>query len=822
MKKRDILAGAWLLVVITLAVVLVVPGKSWSGQDKWPRRFQHPKGTVTMYQPQLEDFKGDKLTAYAAISFQKKDWKQPVFGAVWLEGRVMTDRDTRMCTIDDIKVTDLRFPNAKPEKLEAGKKFLNEEVGDWKVTISLDRLLAALEVVEKERAADQGLLNTPPKIIFRTHPAVLVMVDGDPKLLPMPDSKLMQMVNTPFFIVYDPAERVYYLKGGDTWLSAAKVAGPWKDVESLPPALKTLTARLAEKKTAGTKQGGREIPKKGVKKQAGEMPETIVSTVPAELLVTEGEPQYTPIPDTNLLFVSNTENNIFLDTGSQEYYTLLSGRWFGSKSLQEGPWSYVAPDKLPQDFAKIPPGSAKGFVLASVAGTQLAREAVLDNSIPQTAVIQKDKAALEVKYAGDPKFEKIPGTTLEYAVNTGTAVFQEGTKYYAVNQGVWYEADSPNGPWQVCATPPKEVNNLPASNPHYNAKYVKVYSSTDDTVTVGYTPGYSGSYVDNGTVVYGTGYDYPSYVGDDVYIPFQSTYGYAATYDPYDATWAYQPSYYTPWDWLGPGLVGFGLGYITGVVTSGWWNWGWYGGGWWGAGGYYANNINIVHNNIYNRPWNPGNRWPGYQPGQRPGWGPGDRPGWKPGEGPGRPATLPSHRPNLYARPGTQNLLATRPGKPATLPARAAKPVGTRPRPAQATRPVSTRHPVQPKVLPAPGRNNVFADRQGNVHRRDAQGNWQTRQGNQWSKPRASVSPAIRPSQVRQPSFDAGRLNREFQARQRGQIRNQNFQRAQSAPVVRSSRPSGGGGARISGGGGGGPRGGGARGGQRGGGGQRR
>ena len=153
----------------------------------------------------------------------------------------------------------------------------------------------------------------------------------------------------------------------------------------------------------------------------------------------------------------------------------------------------------------------KGFVLVNVAGTPQAKEAVLDNSIPQTATIDRKKATTEVKYAGEPKFEKIADTDLEYAVNTGKSVFQEGTKYYAVDQGVWYEADSPNGPWQVSVNPPGEVDKIPPSNPNYNAKYVKVYDSTDDTVTVGYTPGYTGSYVDNGTVVYGTGYDYPGY-----------------------------------------------------------------------------------------------------------------------------------------------------------------------------------------------------------------------------------------------------------------------------------------------------------------------
>ena len=158
-------------------------------------------------------------------------------------------------------------------------------------------------------------------------------------------------------------------------------------------------------------KAGKKPAKKEVEKTGGEMPEVIVSTVPAELLVTDGDPQYTPINGTNLLFVTNTESNIFMDTGSQEYYTLLSGRWFKSKSLKDGPWSYVAPDKLPGDFAKIPPDSTKGFVLVNVAGTQQAKEAVLDNYIPQTAGIDRKTATTEVKYAGDPKFDKIGDTT---------------------------------------------------------------------------------------------------------------------------------------------------------------------------------------------------------------------------------------------------------------------------------------------------------------------------------------------------------------------------------------------------------------------------
>jgi hypothetical protein len=178
----------------------------------WPKRFEHPKATVILYQPQLEDMQGDKLTAYAAVSAQKKDWKQPVFGAVWLSGRVVTDRDTRQATIDNIKITDAKFPDATPEQLDKLKTFLNEEMQDWQTTLSLDRLLASLAVVDKARAQAAGLKNDPPKVFFKNHPAVLVPLDGDPKLLPIPDSTLMQVANTPFVMVYDPVAKTYYLK----------------------------------------------------------------------------------------------------------------------------------------------------------------------------------------------------------------------------------------------------------------------------------------------------------------------------------------------------------------------------------------------------------------------------------------------------------------------------------------------------------------------------------------------------------------------------------------------------------------------------------
>ena len=77
----------------TLAWTLLLSRPALTAQDAWPKRFEHPKGTVVMYQPQLENFKDDILSARAAVSVKTKEMKAPVFGAVWLSGRVLTDRD---------------------------------------------------------------------------------------------------------------------------------------------------------------------------------------------------------------------------------------------------------------------------------------------------------------------------------------------------------------------------------------------------------------------------------------------------------------------------------------------------------------------------------------------------------------------------------------------------------------------------------------------------------------------------------------------------------------------------------------------------------
>jgi hypothetical protein len=81
----------------------------------------------------------------------------------------------------------------------------------------------------------------------------------------------------------------------------------------------------------------------------------------------------------------------------------------------------VASDALPADFAKIPPHSLAGAILPTVAGTPQAQEAVIENSIPQTATVPlKNGPTFTPSFDGPPQYTAISGTPLSYVANSSS------------------------------------------------------------------------------------------------------------------------------------------------------------------------------------------------------------------------------------------------------------------------------------------------------------------------------------------------------------------------------------------------------------------
>ena len=218
-------------------------------------------------------------------------------------------------------------------------------------------------------------------------------------------------------------------------------SGPYQPVSSLPPAFSACRpmpiSRAARKA----------IPPPPVK--AGVTPAIFVSTKPAEIIITDGPPQFVPVTGTGLQSVRNTNSELFFEPSSGQFFLLVSGRWFSAHGF-DGPWRFATND-LPPDFSLIPPEDPQAKVLPSVPDTSEAQLALLQAQVPKQATLKKDVAKLSVVYAGKPEFKPIPSTTLMYAVNTSFQVIETGGRYYACYQGAWFEGPSPNGPWVLAA-----------------------------------------------------------------------------------------------------------------------------------------------------------------------------------------------------------------------------------------------------------------------------------------------------------------------------------------------------------------------------------
>lgn len=773
-------------------------GAALHAQDyTWPRQIPvggGAVGTIVLYQPQAEKLAGNELTARGAIALKVSGRADPIFGAMWMTATVDVDRDSGMVWIHNLKISRVRWPDATTEQQLRFTQYVEQDFPAAGFRMTIERLQASLASAEAENRHTDGLKSEAPNIVFAEQLSVLLLFDGEPRLQPVPNSGLQVVVNTPFGVVKDTASGTFWLGGGENlWYSAPYARGPWTAGGTPPPEVlrrmqpdtvvatadtpttrpdtlfapgpttsptppsapvpapaaapaaadtsavradtsraatdtsraSTDTSRVAtdtsraradtlpaRADTAAARRDTAAAPPPTAAATARpdtipEPPAIVTATEPTELVVTQGPPTWKTTAGGKLLYVENTETPWIRETEGKLNYLLISGRWFKSESVQ-GPWTFARPDSLPAAFQEIPPDSPIGGVRSSVALTVEAQDALLDLAIPQTTAIQRT-ATLAVTYDGEPKFTDIPGTAVAYATNTASKVLRVGGAYYACDNAVWFKATSPQGPWAVADSIPKaEIAKIPPSVPVYPVTYVDVYASTPEVVYVGYTPGYTGAYPYYGVPVYGTGWHYPPYVGT-VYYPHPVTYGVAVSYNPYTG--------YGMGTTFGAGFLAFGIGVAIGSSSRGYYPAGGYracynctvnvGGGRGGAGGRGGRNqVNI---------------------GNTAGGGARQRPTAS------NRAGQASRNSNLYNRPQNRGRTAN-----SATRSQAASQLGANRR--------------------AGGSNNVFADRNGNVHRRTNNG-WESRQGNSWSRDRAGSN------------YGRSSGNKEWSARQRGSSR---------------------------------------------------
>jgi len=535
-----------------------------AGERSWPRGFSLPsEAQIVLHQPQVATWADRKhMVALSAVSYIAKGQEKPTLGTIKIEVDTSVSLEQRLVKFSSLKITEANFESLPKETAREIVSEIEKNIPDEDRIIALDRVLVQVDKSQIIPKNVEGLKADPPNIFLSTKPAILVNFDGEPIWSPIKENELKFAVNTNWDVFQHTPTGLYYLRNEDTWLRSTAVTGPWSRAAKLPDSFSKLP----------TDENWKDVKANLPGKQTGVLPAVYVSTEPAELILIEGKPKFVPVPNTSLLWISNTESDLFATGTDGPLYYLVAGRWFRAPNFN-GHWVFATPN-LPEEFKRISLEHPRSRVLASVPGTQQAAEAVLLASVPQIArVNKKEIKGPDVVYQGDPQYDSIQGTQLQRAVNTDKEIIKVADLYYMLYQGIWFQATTAKGPWTLAESVPKEIYDIPASSPAHSVTYVTVEqddNDSDDWVTYAAVAGYTGMMIGWGCAVWGTGWYYPPYYWYGgyypIYYPYWRTYGYGSWYNPYTGVYGTAGRIYGPY-----GGVGFGARYnpTTGTYARG-------------------------------------------------------------------------------------------------------------------------------------------------------------------------------------------------------------------------------------------------------------
>ena len=341
---------------------------------EWPRFYSTNGYEFAVYQPQISSWPGNQLDGRLVVAVRSAGSTNETYGVIFFQARTDIDKVNRLVTFEDFQITRADFPTQKGMQEQYRDLLLSFQKHAVKV-IPLDHLETVFAAsADITKAKVQAVKNDPPRIIYTTQPALLILVDGPP-VLKEHTGDYQRVINTRAILLLDknPLFQRYYLYADSQWFSAPALAGPWTVAANPPPNIDNALSAALE-----TKQVDPMYPKDP---NAPGVTRIFVSSTPAELIETAGSPSLLSIFGTDLLCVENSGNAIFYDLDDGKYYVLISGRWFKATDLS-GPWAFVPPGSLPGDFKKIPADSEKSNVLLSL--KYAARDCRIDSAPPDT------------------------------------------------------------------------------------------------------------------------------------------------------------------------------------------------------------------------------------------------------------------------------------------------------------------------------------------------------------------------------------------------------------------------------------------------------
>jgi hypothetical protein len=193
----------------------------------WPRFYATNGYEFAVYQPQISAWPGNQLEGRLVVAVRPAGTTNESYGVVFFKTRTDIDKVNRLVTFEDFKITRADFPTQKQRQAQYMTIMASLQQQTVHV-IPLDHLEAVFAASgDIAKAKIQAVKNDPPRVIYTTQPALLILVDGAPILKPLMGN-YQRVVNTrPVLLLStDPLTGGYYLYADANWYASPSIDGP--------------------------------------------------------------------------------------------------------------------------------------------------------------------------------------------------------------------------------------------------------------------------------------------------------------------------------------------------------------------------------------------------------------------------------------------------------------------------------------------------------------------------------------------------------------------------------------------------------------------
>ena len=192
-----------------------------------------------------------------------------------------------------------------------------------------------------------------PAVFVTTDPTELIVINGEPKYEPVPNTGLYWISNTEsdlFRLGKDGP--VYYLVAG-RWFKSNELGGFWTfATPDLPEDFQKISVEHPRSRVLASVPGTQQAQEAVLLAQIPQYARVNKKEIVAPEVTYQGEPRYEKIPRTQLQRAANTDKDI-IKVGEM-YYMCYQGIWFSS-AAPKGPWTLAT--SVPPEVYQIPPES---------------------------------------------------------------------------------------------------------------------------------------------------------------------------------------------------------------------------------------------------------------------------------------------------------------------------------------------------------------------------------------------------------------------------------------------------------------------------------